>query len=72
MMPPGMMVVIEEQRLPFADDSILRYHASLAAKHRRTLRQIYTQPVLAGIWWRDAMSLLGALGATVRSEPDPE
>ena len=60
-----MMEVIDKQHLPFANDSTLRYHASLAAKHRRTLRQIYTRPVLAGIRWRDAISLLGALGATV-------
>ena len=47
------------------NDSILRYHNSLAAKHLRTLRQIFAQPVPAGIRWRDALSLLRALGATV-------
>ena len=60
-----MMVVTDKQHLPFVSDSILRYHVPLAAKHRRTLRHVYTQPVLAGIRWRDAVSLLGALGATV-------
>ena len=60
-----MMVAIDKQHLPFANDITLRYHTLLAAKHRRTLRHIYTQPVLAGIRWRDALSLLGALGATV-------
>jgi hypothetical protein len=43
-----MMVVIDKQHLPFVSDSILRYHTALAAKHRRTLRHVYTQPVLAG------------------------
>ena len=46
-------------------DSILRYRSLLAGRHRKTLRHIYTRPVLAGIRWRDAVSLLGALGATV-------
>jgi hypothetical protein len=43
----------------------MQYHNSLAAKHRRTLRQVYARPVLAGIRWRDALSLLVALEATV-------
>jgi hypothetical protein len=47
------------------DDSPLRYHTSLAARHRRTVRAIFAHPVPANIRWRDALSLLRALGATV-------
>jgi hypothetical protein len=37
----------------------------MLAKHRKTLEAIFTDPVLAGIPWRDIEALLTACGAEI-------
>ena len=40
-------------------------YVKLNRKHRKTLRDIYTDPLLSNILWSDIESLLEALGAEI-------
>jgi hypothetical protein len=48
-----------------AEDSIIRYHFSINAQHRKTLEALFAVPVPRTLEWRRIEALFVALGATV-------